>query len=50
MKRSDLTLKQIMVVAIAVIFVAALVYVSIFDVEITETLAQQPVALDNVQG
>ena len=47
MKRSDLTLKQIMVIAIAVIFVAALIYVSIFDVETAVTLAEQPIPLNN---
>lgn len=43
MKRTNLTVKQAGVIAIAVIFISALVYVSFYNVETVETIAEQPI-------
>jgi hypothetical protein len=43
MKRTNLTVKQVGVIAIAVIFISALVYVSFYNVETVETIAEQPI-------
>lgn len=47
MKRSNLTTKKIAVIATVIVFIAALVYVSFFSVDIEETVVEQPINIQN---
>ena len=45
MKRTDLGIKQIIAIVVIISFISALVYVSFFNVEVAETVVEQPITL-----
>ncbi len=47
MKRDNLTVKKIAVIAVIAVFIIALVYVAFCNVEVAETVVEQPITVNS---